>query len=299
LKELEKYLRETILLLSMNKLLHLIDDEFQSQNAAKCDLLIHLGFESIQYAIIDKVRDELKALVEYELDGTSSPKSLIEAIESLPECNKEFKYPFNKVKISFDSYLFTFIPQELYVEADLYEYAKYIESTHANDVLAKPIAAANIQNVFKINSDLHLKLKNIFGEAIILNQANAFIQGIIKNYPQGEKSALIIDIHQKHIQIAHLEHSKLAFYNIFDCMNADELNYFLLNCIETLKINVQDCSMMLSGKVVKGDESYQRIEKYFGDIQFADAELIVRHPEKFNEVLRHQFFSLISLDQCE
>jgi hypothetical protein len=82
-------------------------------------------------------------------------------------------------------------------------------------------------------------------------------------------------------------------------MNADELNYFLLNCIETLKINVQDCSMMLSGKVVKGDESYQRIEKYFGDIQFADAELIVRHPEKFNEVLRHQFFPLISLDQCE
>lgn len=298
MKELEKYSRETILLLSMNKLMHLIDDEFQSQNAAKCDLLIHLGFETIQYAIIDKVRDELKALVEYELNGTSSPKSLINALESLPECAKEFKYPFNKVKISFDSYLYTFIPQDLFIDGDVHEYAKFIESAQTNDVLTKTISAANIQNVFKINSELYIAIKNIFGNAIIFNQANPFIQGILKNYKK-DNSSLFIDINKKHIQIAYLEHSKLAFYNIFDCVNVDELNYFILNCIETLKINVTDCALILSGKISKNDDSYNRLEKYFKDIQFVDYELIVKNPEKFNELLGHHYFPLISLDQCE
>jgi hypothetical protein len=299
LKELKKYSGETILLLSMNKLLHLIDDEFQSQNAAKCDLFIHLGFETIQYAILDKVRDELKALVEYELNAAWSPISLIEAIKSLPECEKEFKYPFNKIKISFDSYQFTFIPKELFTEGNVLEYSKFIENTDAADVLCKPIPAAKIQNIVKINSDLHLALKNIFGEALILSQANAFIQGISKYYLQSNEASFFIDIHEKHIQIAYFENSNLSFYNIFDCVNADELNYFILNCIETLGIDVQNCSVMLSGKVVKDDQSFQRVEKYFDAIQFTDSSLIVKHPEKFNEVLKHSYFPLISLDQCE
>lgn len=299
MKELKKYSGETILLLSMNKLLHLIDDEFQSQNAAKCDLLIHLGFETIQYAIIDKVRDELKALVEYELNGTWSPIVMIEALKSLPECKKEFKYPFNKIKISFDSYQFTFIPKELFVDDSEQQYSKFIENTHEADVLCKPIPAVKIQTIFKINSDLNIALKSIFGEAIILSQANAFIQGVSKNYVQSDKPSLFIDIHEKHIQIAYFEHSNLSFYNIFDCVNADEINYFILNCIETLQINLNDCTLLLSGKVVKGDPIYQRVEKYFHDIHFADSSLIVKHPGKFNEVLNHSYFSLISLDQCE
>jgi len=299
LKELLKYSEETLLLLSMNKLLHLIDDEFESQNASKCDLLIHLGFETIQYVIIDKVRDELKALVEYELNGGVGTAGLIKAIENLPECLKEFKYPFNKVKISFDSYQYTFIPDDLFQADQIHEYSKFIENTQASDIMSKEITSANIQNVFAINSILHTVLQTIFKDLKIYGQANSFIQGIKKNYLKNSESKLVVDIHQKHVQIVYFKDSNMVFYNIFDCVNVDELNYFILNCIETLKIDIQQCSIMLSGMVVKGDDSYQRLEKYFQNIQFADSSLIVKHPEKFSEVLTHRYFPLISLDQCE
>lgn len=298
MKELLKFTQETILLLSMNKLMHLIDDEFESQNAAKCDLLIHLGIESIQYAIIDKVRDELKALVEYELIGENSPKAMIAALNSLPECEKEFKYPFNKIKISFDSYHYTFIPQALFQEGNEHEYAKFIESTDENALISKTISAAKIQNISKINLELYQNLKNIFGETIVLNQANPFLQGFIKNYSE-KNTGLFIDVQKEHIQIAYLKEGKLFFYNILDCINADELNYYILNAIETLKIDVKACEILISGKISNGDESFKRLEKYFENIQFAQSELIVKHPEKFSTVPMHNYFTLIALDQCE
>jgi hypothetical protein len=72
----------------MIKLLHLVDNNLQSQTAAKCDLLIHIGIGKLQYAIIDKVRDELKALAEYELPEISNLTDLMLAIERLPETKR-------------------------------------------------------------------------------------------------------------------------------------------------------------------------------------------------------------------
>lgn len=298
MKELGKFSEETILLLSMKELIHLIDDDFESQNAAKCDLLIHLGIESIQYAIIDKVRDELKALVEYELSDENGHKAIIEKLSSLPESEKEFKYPFNKIKISIDSYHFTFIPKDLFQEGNEQEYAKFIETTYENVIISKAISAANIQNISKINLEMYHHLKNIFGESIILNQANPFLQGIIKNYLEKD-TCLFVDVHEQHIQIAYLKDAKLFFYNILSCLNVDEFNYFILNAIETLKIDIKVCGVLLSGKITSGDAAHRRLEKYFGDIQFTQSELIVKHPEKFGAIPMHEYFSLIALDQCE
>jgi len=283
----------------MIKLVHLVDDEFQSQTAAKCDLLIHIGIETLQYTIIDKVRDEIKALVEYELPVISNQGDLIEAIEGLSECNKEFKYPFNKIKISIDTYQFTFIPDELYQSGNDQEYAKFINNTQHSVILCNPIAAAKFKNIIAINSDLHLALNRIFHHPKIYGQASTFIQGIIKNYKQNTEPSLYIDIHKKHIQIAYFKQSELSFYNMFNSINAIELNYFILNIIETLEVDIENTHIILSGNVIKDDEFFQKIEKYFKDITFADSRVIVNHPEMFNGVSSQTFFTLLSLDQCE
>jgi hypothetical protein len=146
---------------------------------------------------------------------------------------------------------------------------------------------------------LHLALNRIFHRPKIYGQASTFIQGIKKNYKQNTGPSLYIDIHNKHIQIAYFKQSELSFYNIFDCINADEFNYFILNIIESLQLDIEQTSVILSGNVIKDDEYCQRVEKYFKNIRFADSRLIVNHPEIFNGVFSQTFFSLLTLDLCE
>lgn len=284
----------------MIKLLHLVDNSLQSQTAAKCDLLIHIGIGKLQYAIIDKVRDELKALAEYELPGISNLADLMLAIERLPETKREFTYPFGKIRISFDSYKFTFIPEELYENENEQEYAKFINPSASDLILTNRIRTSKIRNIFAIDANFNSALNHIFHKPRIYNQASSFIEGIKKTNPDRNGICLFIDFHGDHIQIACLKKSELVFYNILECINADEFNYYLLNTIDSLDLEPRDTKVTISGDVTSGnDEYYQRIIKYFKEPVFADSRLIVNHPELFKNVSHHTYFSLISLDECE
>jgi len=284
----------------MIKLLHLVDNTLQSQTAAKCDLLIHIGTGKLQYAIIDKVRDELKALAEYELPEISNLNDLIFAIEKLPESKQEFKYPFSKIRISFDSYKFTFIPEELYENENEQEYSKFINPLPSDLILTNRIRSAKIRNIFAIDTNFNAALNQIFQKPRIYSQATSFIEGIKKTNPDRNGTCLFIDFHSDHIQIACLKKSELAFYNILECINADEFNYFVLNTIEAINLDVSNCHVIISGDVAsEKDEYYQRILKYFQTPVFADSRLIVNHPEMFHNIGPQTYFSLISLDECE
>lgn len=283
----------------MNKLLYLIDDDFQSQQAAKCDLLVHIGLETFQYAIIDNGREQLKALAEFEIPAVHSQIELLTAIENLPESSRQFKYSFNRIKISFDTFHYTFIPVDLYKEENEQEYAKFIGATFESDVMVNTIHSTNIKNVIAIDSQLKQALNGIFQKPRIFNQASSFIEGIKKTHNKDQASSLFIDINTKQIQLAWLKNSELMFYNTFDCINADEFNYYLLNVLEQLDIDAEQTQVVLSGKVMSNDDFHQRVEKYFNRIDFADSRLLVKYPERFENVSPQAYFSLISLDLCE
>ncbi len=284
----------------MIKTLHLVDNALQSQTAAKCDLLIHIGAGKLQYAIIDKVRDELRALAEYKLPEISNLNDLIFAIEKLPECKREFRYPFSKIKVSFDSYKFTFIPEELYENEQEQEYAKFINPLASDLILTNRIRSAKIRNIFAIDANFNLSLNQIFHKPRIYSQASSFIAGIKKTNPDKNGTSLFVDFNSGHIQIACLKKSELAFYNIIECINPDEFNYFLLNTIDALALDLNDTRLILSGAIAsEEDEYFQRSLKYFPKPLFADGKLIVNHPEIFDKISPYTYFSLISLDECE
>ena len=283
----------------MIKLFQLFDDDFQSQNAAKCDLLIHIGFETFQYAIVDIVRDELKSLTEYQIPASLDPKELIKAIEKLPENQREFKFPFNKVSIAVDTFNFTLIPEGLYEESKLDDYAGYFQSVIPGEIISSTIRSEKIINLCSIRKELHHFLNQTFNKPHICSQSVSFIEGIKKTYKDQILDALYLDVKERHIQIAVFNNSGLSFYNVFDCQNADELNYYILYLINTLQIQPEKFAITLSGKINAEDEYHKRVQKYFKEIKWTDSRLIVNHPQKFDQISSHTYFSLICLEQCE
>ena len=284
----------------MIKLLHLVDNTLQSQTAAKCDLLIHIGQQNLQYAIIDKVRDELKALADFKLPKINSLEDLILAIESLPECNREFKYPFSKIRISLDSYKFTLVPEQLYENENEQQYAKFINSIDSDLILTNQIKSGKIRNIFAIDTKLNDIFNKLLHKPRLFSQGTSFVEGVMKTNPDKNGICLFIDYHIDHIKIACLKKSELIFYNMFECVNPDEFNYFLLNTIKVLNLDPKITKVILSGDLTTdNDDNYQRILKYFNEPAFADSRMIVNHPDLFVDVSLHTYFSLIGLAECE
>ncbi|MEJ7693010.1 DUF3822 family protein [Daejeonella sp.] len=282
----------------MNKLLYLSDDEVQSQLATKYNLLVHIGLETFRYAIIDTVHDQGKVLAEFEIPKVSNVAALIKAIEDLPESSRQFKFSFNNVKISFDTSNYTFIPSDLYDEENREEYGKYLGLTGSSELLVHSLPSAEIKNIVAIESELNKALNRIFHKPRIYNQAAPFLEGVQRSLKREEDAVCFIDVQLRHFQVALFKDFKLEFYNSFEYANADEFNYYLLNIIESLNINLEQTPITLSGQITKTDEVYQRIEKYFESIRFMDSDQLIKYSDKFEEVLPHTFFTLFSLDLC-
>lgn len=283
----------------MNKLLYLSEEEVQSQLATKYTLLVHVGLETFQYAIIDNVHGKVKVLAEYEIPEFIHIKELINAIEGLSESSRQFKFSFNTVKISFDTSNYTFIPADLYREESREEYGKYIRLAETGELLVNSLASSEIKNVVAIDSDFNKALNRVFHRPKIYNQAAPFLEGVQKSLKREDEVVCFIDIHPRHFQFALFKDFRLEFYNSFEYANADEFNYYLLNVIDSLNIDTDQTPVILSGKISASDEVYKRILKYFESIRFIESEHLMKYSATLDEVQSYTFFSLFSLNLCE
>lgn len=283
----------------MNKLLYLSDGEVQSQLATKYNLLVHIGLETFQYVIIDQMHDQVKVLAEFEMPNSTSIAEIIIAIESLPESSGQFKFSYNSVRISFDTSEYTFIPADLYFDEDRKEYGKYLSLTGSRDIIVNNVPSVMIKNLVAIESQLSTALHRLFQKPKIYSQAEPFLEGIQKNLSRESDLVCYLDFKERHFQIGFLKDFRLEFYNSFEYANADEFNYYLLNIIESLALQIEETLIFLSGRISTTDEVYLRIEKYFANIQFIDSEYLKNYSSKFEEVHPHTFFTLFSLGLCE
>ncbi len=284
----------------MNNTIRLIDEHFESQHSGKCDLLIQVNATYISYAIIDKGQDQLRVLCQTTLNGEDGNKlSVIEGIDQLLQTESHLKYHFRKIKISVETFKFTFIPSELYINSDLPDYTKFIQSISETDVLVTDIKSAQIKNVIAIPADLKNKLNSSFYEVYLFNQANSFIEGAKNLHNPSVHSQLFLNFSTEIFEAVLFQDSKLGFYNIFNYHNADEFNYFLLNMMQQLDVDKDKTLITLAGEIIESDEIYKRIEKYFSEITFADSKLLIHQSDLFKAIPSQLFFSLMSLNLCE
>lgn len=275
----------------METRLQLIEGNFESQQSGKSDLLIYIGSDHISYAIVDKGREQLKALVDY--------KAGVSDLHEIMQTDRYLKYYYGKIKIITNTFKFTFIPRDIYDSSEIADYSKFISPKSPADIITNDIKAFRIKNIMAVDADFQEKITSHFNQPVFYSQANPFIEGVRKIAQETDKYRLCINLHSEMMEIAIINDENLLFYNLFETRTPDEFNYFLLLVIKQFDLNAENTSVLIAGRVETNDESYLRLEKYFNHIKFADPCGFIQCSETFAAVNYHHHFSLLSLNLCE
>ena len=273
--------------------IQLSDQNFNSQQSEKCDLLIRIYPQRLSYAVIDQRNDQLKVL--YDSPGEGGLKALKNSLAQDPV----LKFTYHQVKVSVLTSKFTFVPTEIYSDSDLDSYALFTYPAIDSDVLVKEITAAKIKNISAVDKSLRKYLISNFTDPVIYNQASPLIESSLKFYHNTANTSLILQINSNSFEVLVLKNNIIFYYNLFHTESLNELNYFLLGVIRELHLKSTDTDVIISGEVDEGDGTCVCIKKYFNNIIFADSGLLIRQATIFREVPAHQFFSLIGLNLCE
>lgn len=277
------------------------DQHFESHQAAGCDLLIQLTPFQINYAVIDQRDQSVQILSRFDYPTSHNAEDIIERLDVLAQTRTELNLLFAKTKISVQNQTYTFIPTALFDSSLVGDYAKFMQtpSHQRQPLIVHELAAMDIQNVSIIRESLQEGLEARFNNLLVVNQASPLLMGLKKQITNQQDQILAIHIQAEAVEFAFFKNGLLQFYNLFECMNPDELNYFLLQVIKELNLSSATCNALIAGDIEVGDPNYTRVEKYFKEIRTVDTWQALS-PPNFNEtVSNHDFFSLINLNLCE
>ena len=280
----------------MNNPILFTDEQFNPHNSGACHLLIHLDTNSYSYAIIDKKQGRLNVVGKTYFPEIVSTYSDLNRLEILIAENEIVKLDFEKVKISLQTQAFTFVPEELYSQADLPQYSKFIGAKPESTLINTDIHPFGIKNISAVDAELENSLQNAFTDPLIVCQANPIIAGIYNLHKKGNSGELFLNFNHDRFEAAVIKRDTLEFYNIFEIATTDEFNYFILNLISEFSIS-PGLAVTVSGEIDSQNEHYMRLQKYFEQISFA--ETLTNNDEAFKGFNPHLFFSLLSLDLCE
>ncbi len=258
------------------------DPEYDSERTAGNELLILISDELFSFAILRT--DTKKVLVwgeNYSHFELADPKDLKHILSA----------NYDEVKVAVQSTTFTLIPKDLYNQNDLANYSKFLMIEPTDYIFVNELDASNYI-VFSVKEGLikilkrYIDLKNVFFAAKPLIMAINFVKPLSQN--------LYAHLEENLLHLVYFRNDQLGFYNVFEFNNADELMYYVLLVSNELNLNLEETSVILSGKVTFADQKIHRVNDMLANVYFNQNQ-IVTLPQGF---LSHQILMLAGLTLC-
>lgn len=160
-----------------------------------------------------------------------------------------------------------FFPSEVYEPEKRNTYASYLLDDGVTAI--QEIVDTRLKSNVLYRPDLHnmTALFHQFPELGTVPLSYLLPAGLIST---GSESVLYIHKGDRDVVFWAVDQESLYYHNVFQCVNEDEFNYYLLQVLRLLGERRSDCRVLISGNVDIGDSYYQRITKYQATIEIAD-----------------------------
>jgi len=215
-------------------------------------LLLQVYPATFSYAIVyeDKLQAWAKDCELLVLDEPGSEHELL---------NFEYK----KVVIGLQSTGFTLVPNALYNEDKIADFARFLDVKSNEKIFAQPLDADN-HIIYKVDERV-VETAGIYGlrKTVFVNKG--WINAITNNNPSNQ--TFYINIDKEQADILNFNNGKLRFYNSFSFNNPDELAYYAAFVAQELQLKPKDVNLVLSGDFEETDENAARLSEFFGSVE--------------------------------
>jgi hypothetical protein len=199
-------------------------------------------------------------------------------------------FEYKNVVAGLSSNGFTLIPDLLYNENKLADFARYLDVKPSEKILAQQLDDDN-HIIYKVDAAV-ADTAEIYGlqKAVFINKG--WIDTIAKSGPT--KHDLYLDIDKKQVSILYFTDEKVRFYNSFNFDNPDELAYYVAYVAQELQLQPRQLNLIVSGDFNIDDSNGTRLAEFFNGVE-ENYLSVINVPEG---VAPHRILALTALILC-
>ena len=267
------------------------DKKIEIKHSEFYKVFAHLNNNSFAYTIFDLKNEEFLALESFIFNDE---KDFIKIISQFPV----FNWDLNSISFNYFNKNCTIIPNALYEDKykkKYFEINNSIEST--DEILINKLTHLNAITIYTIPK-LQLSEISKLKTFQIKHSASIFIDNILKQTKNSNKSELFADVSTNNFDIVFIKKSKLIFYNNFKFKTINDFLYYILNCYNTLELNSNEITLRLSGEFNK-EIILKNLKKYIKNVIIENKPKSYSYCHLFNNVPNHYFHKLYNQYKCE
>lgn len=256
------------------------DNSFNTQMAYAYTLLVQVGTQSFDYAVLH----ENRVIV---CEKGSAIGRLANA-----RYDEVLSAPFKKAIIGISEQGFTLIPEAVFRQDMAANLARFLDVKPQERVLAQPLDAENYI-VYKTTDQVLDVVSKAFNVSSTVFASKGSIIAASKNNPSSQEIYINLKLDEEKLEIIYFKGGKLHFYNSFLVKHQDEVPYFIGVVCTELKLDPTVVKVIASGDVADGDVYFSRLSEFFR------TELSTLTPVELPaELAAQQLLPLTSLTLC-
>ncbi len=277
-----------------------LDESLDINQTSLYHLSIQISLNGLSFCILNTVNQKYIALKHYPLSAgdknTSFPDLLRKTIEKDEFLRKEYK---SRALMTVSSKS-TLVPAPLYDEKDGETYFRFNHTLEDHEqVMANRIRGLDAWNLFTVPRDLAALFGEFFQDTPVFHQNTPFLDNIIRHpAPKNTGQAVFVNIHDDFFDLAVFREQNPEIINSFYYRQVNDLVYFILYSLKTIKADPSATPLVLAGKVTPESSLLQSLRRYVKHITLAKRNPAFTYSYTLNMITEHSFANLFNLYPC-
>jgi len=214
----------------------------------------------------EKILVELQSAIKFNIDS-----SILTAI--------------TKVKVVYANNLYNIVPQKYFSEDKLTDYLKFnTKILHTDFIAFDELKNISANSVYIPYTNINNYLFDQFGEFTYTHSSTLLVDLCLLNASSKQNTELVyLNIYASTFDICIIKDNKLLLANSFEYFTPQDFIYYVLFCLEQLKLNNEELQMYLCGKISETDDLYHYLYTYVKNIEFLDTSFLVNQFKNLSE----------------
>ena len=238
------------------------------QNSNK-RLSVQLSLSGLSFLVTNIETKEIYFFLEKKYKKPINPEELIVYLKSIFNENKELNDTFNEVAAIYATSLYSLVPSNLFDALKTSEYLKFNSKILATDFIAfDTLENHNITTVYIPFININNYLFDLFGDFSYYHSSSLLIEHLLSEEKSDASAKVYINITDHIFDFITVKNGELIICNSYEFTTAEDFIYYILFCLEQLKLNPDTVDLYISGSIEKEEDTYKILYNYIRNITF-------------------------------
>ena len=232
-------------------------------------LSVQVSLTGLSFLVSMLDSKEVSFFIEKIFSHTHTPEEVLLALEQAFNDTVELQESFEQVTVIYATDVYSLVPSSLFETAKASEYLKFNAKILSNDFIASdPIEGYEMVVVYIPFVNINNYLFDRFGSFQYFHATGILLKSILAAEKHSYDYKVFVHVQDNSFDLVVLKDGALQLCNSYSYKTPEDFLYYILFCMEQLKLNPNSVETFVCGRIIETDANFEILYKYIRNVAF-------------------------------